>query len=214
MKKVFLVLTIMLFATQAIAFEAPNVPTEIALHKLKEGNYRFVNYQMKHPNESKSRRDKLIIGQHPFAVILTCSDSRVPPELIFDQGLGDIFVIRNAGNVIDEHIVGSVDYAVRHLGVNLVVVLGHEYCGAVGAAMKEDKESPSIESIKESIKPAVDKCKKENAYSYENVIKANARLGVKAILEDKTISEYMKKYDVKIIPAYYCIDTGEVEFLD
>lgn len=213
MKKIILTLVMMLFATQVYANTVPNVPAEIALHKLKEGNDRFTSYQMKHPNLQKARREKLIIGQHPFAVILTCSDSRVPPELLFDQGLGDLFVIRNAGNVLDEHVLGSIEYAVHHLGVNLVVVMGHESCGAVGAAMKEDKTSEAIESIIKSIKPAIEQSKEDKAYSYENVIKTNAKLGVKNIWEDQELSEYAKKHDLKIIPAYYNIGTGKVDFL-
>lgn len=213
MKKFVLILAMLLFSAQVWASTVPNLPAEIALDKLKKGNYRFYTYTMKHPYQDKVRREKLIVGQHPFAVILTCSDSRVVPEIIFDQGLGDIFVIRNAGNVLDEHAMGSIEYAVEHLGVNLVIVMGHESCGAVGAAMKEDKESPDIESIKEAIQPAIEACKKDNAYSYENVIRKHLQLVTDSVSEDKSLSEYMKKHDVKILPAYYSIQTGQVEFL-
>jgi len=213
MKRIVLTLVMLLFSTQVWASNIPNVPTEIALQMLKKGNYRFYSYTMKHPNQSKIRRDKLITGQHPYAVILTCSDSRVVPELIFDQGLGDLFVIRNAGNVFDEHVMGSIEYAVEHLGVNLVIVMGHESCGAVGAAMVDVKENNDIESIKDAIKPAIEACKKNNSYSYENVTKENTRQVTNSILEDETLARYMKKHDVKIVPAYYSIQTGQVEFL-
>lgn len=214
MKKLLLTLAVMLLSAQAWASSVPpNVPADIAVEKLKQGNARFVSYQMKHPNEMKARRDKLIVGQHPYAVILTCSDSRVPPELIFDQGLGDIFVIRNAGNVLDEHVMGSIEYAVHHLGVNLVVVMGHESCGAVGAAMKEDKELPDIEAIKESIAPAVKKCTDEKTLTYENVIKTHAKLSVEDIMCNQELSDYAKKHDFKVVPAYYSISTGKVDFL-
>jgi len=213
MKKIILIFGLMLFTTQAWAFETPNIPADIALAKLKDGNNRFVEYKMKHPNQQKVRRDKLINGQHPFAVILSCSDSRVPPELIFDQGLGDIFVIRNEGNLVDEHVLGSIEYAVHQFGVNLVIVMGHQFCGAVGAAMKDNKESPAIESIKKSIEPAIAKCKNDNAYSYENVTKTHAKLNADEILQDKDLCEYAKKHDLKIIPAYYNVDIGKVEFL-
>lgn len=214
MKKILLALVMVFFAANQVpAMTTPNLPAEVALHKLKDGNDRFLDMKMKHPNLEKSRRDKLINGQHPFAVVLTCSDSRVPPELIFDQGLGDIFVIRNAGNVLDEHVMGSIEYAVEHLGVNLVVVMGHESCGAVGAAMKEEKASPAIESLKTAIQPAVEDCKKQNAYSYENVIKTHAIMDVKAIEENEEIINYSKKRDIKIIPAYYSIGSGKVYFL-
>lgn len=213
MKKVFIILTMLLFSSQVWAGEVLSLPADVALQKLKDGNERFVSYEMKHPNVHKSRREKLINGQRPFAVILSCSDSRVVPEIIFDQGLGDIFVIRNAGNVLDEHVLGSIEYALHHLGVKLVIVLGHEFCGAVGTAMKEDKESPAIESIKESIKPAVDKCKEEKTYTYENVIKTHAKLDVEDILEDNELSGYISNHDIQVIPAYYSISTGKVEFL-
>lgn len=214
MKKLFLTLMIMLLGTSAFAFDVINVPVDIALQRLKNGNARFVDGAMKHPDISKSHRIKLLNGQHPFAVVVTCSDSRVVPEFIFDQGLGDIFVIRNAGNVIDEHVLGSIEYAVHHLGVNLVVVLGHESCGAVGAAMKEDKETPNIESIKESILPAVEKCKADKSYAYENVIKTNAKLSADEILQSEDIKKYYKTHDLKVIPAYYHLGTGEVDFLE
>lgn len=213
MKKLILTLTVMLFAAQAWAIRPPSLPGEIALQKLKDGNERFATFKMKHPNLSAEHRGRLANGQHPFAVIVSCSDSRIPPELIFDQGLGDIFVIRNAGNVLDEHVLGSINYAIEHLGVNLVVVMGHQFCGAVGAAMKEDKESPLIESIKESIKPAIEKCKENKNLDYDNVIKTNAKMNVDAILDDKELGEYIRKHDVKVLPAYYSISTGKVEFL-
>lgn len=214
MRKIFLVFIMMVFSAQAWANTVPNIPDDIALQMLKKGNYRFYSYTMKHPHQDKVHREKLIVGQHPFAIVVTCSDSRVVPELIFDQGFGDLFVIRNAGNVIDEHVLGSIEYAVKHLGVNLVVVMGHESCGAVGEAMKEDKSSPAVESIKDAIKPAVDACKKNNSYSYENVIREHAKLTAEAILQDNSLSEYMKKHDIEIIPAFYHIQTGQVEFLD
>lgn len=213
MKKFILTLALMLFTNASFAQDAPNLSADKALQKLKQGNKRFSQYHMKHPDEYKIKRKELIKGQHPFAAILSCSDSRVPTEIIFDQGLGDLFVIRNAGNVLDEHILGSIEYAVEHLGVNLVVVMGHESCGAVGAAMKADKESPSIESIKEAVEPAICKCKKENNYTYENVIKTHAKLDVEDILKDKELCEFAQKHDVKFIPAYYSITTGKVEFL-
>lgn len=213
MKKIILALSVLLISSQVWAVERPNLPADIAVQKLLQGNGRFSTYQMKHPNIQKARRQKLITGQHPFAVVVTCSDSRVAPEIIFDQGLGDIFVIRNAGNVLDEHVLGSIEYAVEHLGVNLVVVLGHQSCGAVGAAMKEETASPAIESIKKSIEPAICESKKQNTYSYENVIKTNAKLVSDKIWEDKEICEYAKKHDFKVIPAYYSINSGKVELL-
>lgn len=214
MKKIVLTLALMLCTGQVWANEGGNLPATSALQKLKQGNDRFVEMKMTHPDQSKVRLDEMVKGQHPYAVILACSDSRIPPEIIFDQGLGDLFVIRNAGNVLDKHVMGSIEYAVHHLGVNLVVVLGHESCGAVGAAMGKTKETPAIESLKKSIKPACTKCKKENLYTYENVVKVNAKLDAGAILKDKELSECVKTRGLKVVPAFYDLNSGKVEYLD
>lgn len=214
MKKFLLALMMILFfSTQVNAMTPPNVPAEVALSKLNAGNLRYAEYRLKHPNTDKTRREQLNKGQHPFAVIVTCSDSRVAPEIIFDQGLGDLFVIRNAGNVLDEHVLGSIEYAVEHLGVNLVIIMGHESCGAVGAAMKDEPASPAIESIKASIKPAIEKCKKEGTDSYENIIQTNAILVAKEIEKSPELAQYAKKHDIEILPAMYYIGSGQVKML-
>lgn len=213
MKKIILTIAMMLFATQVWASEVQNISADEALTKLKQGNELYVQMHLKHPDVSKARRDELVKGQHPFVAILSCSDSRVPTEIIFDQGLGDIFSIRNAGNVLDKHVVGSIEYAVHHLGINLVVILGHESCGAVGAAMQGGKESPEIQSLLNSIEPACTKCKKQGKYTYENVIKTHANMEVERLLKDKHLSKMVEERGVKIIPAYYNIHTGKVEFV-
>jgi len=213
MKKVIIIFALMFLSGQAWASEVGNLPAESALQKLMQGNERFVNSKMEHPNQTQARRGDLVKSQHPFAVILCCSDSRVPPEIIFDRGLGDLFVIRNAGEVDDEHVLGSVEYAVEHLGVNLVVVLGHKSCGAVGAAMTGEKDLSAIESIKKSIKPACNKCKEDHDYTYDHVIKENTRMVAKEIAKHKDLVEYTKKRGMKIVPAYYDLDTGKVEIL-
>ena len=110
------------------------VPPAEAISRLKEGNERYTRGNPQHPHESSEERTQLAKSQHPFAVVLGCADSRVPPEIVFDQGLGDLFVLRVAGNVIDDHSLGSIEYAVDHLAVRLIVVLGHQRCGAVKAA--------------------------------------------------------------------------------
>lgn len=213
MRKIIIALILLFCANHVFAHEIQNVSADIALVKLKQGNERFVKFHMKHPDECKSLRENLVRSQHPFAAILSCSDSRVPTEIIFDQGLGDIFVIRNAGNVVDEHTLGSIEYAVEHLGVNLVVIMGHESCGAIGAAMKDEKESEAIESIKESIEPAIEQCKKTNQLTAENVVKTHVLLDIEEILKDKGLWQYMEKHNVKIVPAYYNLKTGKVDFL-
>src|SRR5437899_1684360 len=114
--------------------DQPSVAPAEAISKLKEGNGRYTSGNVQHPGQTAERRTELANTQHPFAAIVSCSDSRVPPEIVFDQGLGDLFVVRVAGNVIDDHALGSIEYAVDHLGVRLIVVLGHQSCGAVKAA--------------------------------------------------------------------------------
>src|SRR5438876_10670259 len=114
--------------------DQPSVAPSEAISRLKEGNGRYAGGNLQHPGQTTERRAELANTQHPFATIVSCSDSRVPPEIVFDQGLGDLFVVRVAGNVIDDHALGSIEYAVDHLGVRLIVVLGHQSCGAVKAA--------------------------------------------------------------------------------
>src|SRR5436305_10408878 len=114
--------------------DQPVVPPAEAMSRLKEGNGRYTNGNPQHPRQSSEEREKLTKSQHPFAIVLGCADSRVPAEIVFDQGLGDLFVVRVAGNVIDDQSLGSIEYAVDHLAVRLIVVLGHQRCGAVKAA--------------------------------------------------------------------------------
>lgn len=125
------------------------------MQKLIDGNKRYVEGKFIHPNQSAERRMELSKDQNPFAVILSCSDSRVPPEIIFDQGIGDLFIIRVAGNIISNEVLGSIEYAVEHLDVGLVVVLGHERCGVVSAAVAGGEVHKHISSLVEAILPAV-----------------------------------------------------------
>lgn len=213
MKKIILLLALICCTNIAKASELDNISADKALLMLKQGNERFVHMRLKHPHDTGKRREELVKGQHPFAILVACSDSRVPDELIFDQGLGDIFVIRNAGNILDEHVIGSMEYAVEHLGVNLVVIMGHESCGAIAATMQNAKGSEYIQSIEKSIRPAIEQAKKEHNETAENITKDNAKLGVQCALEQsETLQEAVKK-GVKIIPAYYHLKTGKVEFL-
>ncbi len=128
---------------------------EEALALLKEGNERFVTGQLKPKNLSAEDRQRLLEGQHPYAVILCCSDSRVAPELLFDSGLGELFVIRNAGNVVDEAVLGSIEYATEHLGTPLVVVLGHTCCGAVTATCEGGELPGNIQALAKRIRPSI-----------------------------------------------------------
>ncbi len=205
--------TIILSGMKVSASTFENLSSEEALKKLIDGNTRFVELEMQHPDETKNRRSEMMKGQHPFVVILSCSDSRVPPEIIFDQGLGDIFEIRNAGNVLDKHTIGSIEYAVMHLGVKLIVIMGHQDCGAVAATLSGTHETKYIESLKRSIEPAVKKCEKEGNVSSDAVVKAHVILDIQELLsQDTELNKYMIENNVKIVPAYYHLDSGKVEF--
>lgn len=198
----------------ALAEDAASVPAAEALNRLVEGNQRFVAGTATHPHQSVDRRTQLAQGQKPFAIILTCSDSRVAPELYFDQGLGDLFVIRNAGNVVDDHVLGSIEYAVEHLHVGLIVVVGHEKCGAVAAAVAGGKVPGHIGSIVESISPAVAKSRAQPGDKTDNAVRANARHSSDGVAHAQPIIEAAtREGKVKVVAARYDLATGKVEIL-
>lgn len=199
----------------AIASEASKITADEALQKLKVGNEHYLNFKLKHPDQSVKKRMELTKGQVPFAIILSCSDSRVPPEVVFDQGLGDLFVIRVAGNVIDDNIIGSIEYAVEHLGTPLVVVVGHEKCGAVSAAVNGVEQVCHIQSLVKAIQPAVNQAKKEKGDLIDNSIRTNVKLVAASLKKSEPIlAEFVHSGKVKVVEAYYHLDTGKVDFVD
>lgn len=197
------------------------VTAEQALEMLKAGNQRFVRGESKHPHESDRWRRKLVDGQKPIATILGCSDSRVSPELIFDEGLGDLFVIRVAGNIVDEDVTASIEYAVEHLDTHLVVVLGHEHCGAVTAAMKQlDADEPKelsslVKRLHDSIfehhdgEPDV-----TDRSEISTAVCKNVMCGARELSECPDLCVCMKKHKVKIVGAVYDLETGQVRWID
>jgi len=153
-------------------------------------------------------------GQHPFAIVLACADSRLSPEIIFDQGLGDLFVIRNAGNLLDDHVIGSIEYAVEHLHVPLIVVLGHTKCGAVTAAVAGGEAPGHLKSIVESLQAAVAMAKQKPGDPVDNAVRINARLEANTLTQTEPIvAELVKTGKVTVVAARYDIATGAVEFL-
>lgn len=216
MKNILIVFVLMVlcFGSVAQANDSAGVSADEALKKLNDGNARFSHMRLKHPDVSKRRIQEIEAAQHPFVAMLSCSDSRVSPEIIFDQGLGDIFEIRNAGNVLDDQVIGSVEYAIAHLGVKLVVVMGHEHCGAIAATAHPDNEDKFIASITRFIKPSFEKAKYQKGDILENTSLNNAKAAAKGMLEQNpVIADYVKNHGVKVVPAYYCLHTGRVEFL-
>jgi carbonic anhydrase len=192
----------------------PPGPDE-ALARLMEGNKRYVAGSLSHPNQSLDRRGEVAKGQAPFAIILGCADSRVGPELLFDQGLGDLFVVRVAGNVLNDNALGSIEYAAEHLHSPLVVVLGHQKCGAVEATLKGGAAPGQIGSLVRAIQPAVDKVKGQPGDPLDNAIKANVELVVSQLRASKPIlTELAEHGKLKIVGARYKLDSGEIEWFD
>ncbi|MFA6549296.1 MAG: carbonic anhydrase [Candidatus Margulisiibacteriota bacterium] len=191
-----------------------------ALAILLKGNQRFVKGQVVRPHQSAENRVKTAKeGQKPIAAILGCSDSRVPPEMIFDAGLGDIFVVRLAGNVTGKEVLGSLEYAVEHLGVKLILVLGHTKCGAVTAVAKQEKVTGNLIAIANEIKPAVDKTKAAHKdLAVEKLIlesiKANVQQSIDKMLSSSSLlRERLQAGDIKIVGGLYDLETGAVAIL-
>jgi carbonic anhydrase len=202
----------MLTANQTY-YSVDNLTAEAALQELKEGNDRYVLDHMEHPHEGAQRRIDLSIAQHPFAIILGCADSRVVPELIFDQGVGDLFVLRVAGHIADEAVIASIEFAVEHLGTRLVVVLGHERCGAVIAAINHAFSEGKLNSLISYIDPAVRAAQSMEGDVVSNTINAHVHLMVESLQSTAPIlSHEVKLGRLKIVPAYYSLVTGKVNF--
>ncbi len=191
------------------------VNADDALARLREGNARYVAGNARHANNDPARRSSLTAGQAPYACILGCADSRVPPELVFDEGLGDLFTVRVAGNIFSPEVAGSIEYAVVHLGVQLVVVLGHQSCGAVGAALADMDTPGDINALIKAIVPACEEAKGLEGDALTNAVKINARNMAQALLaREPALADARRKGTVRIVPAYYKLDSGEVEFAD
>ena len=199
------------------AQHAPTTPSpdpDAAWKDLQAGNARYVAGKLGHPRQTTERRAEVAAGQHPFAVILSCADSRVPPEMVFDQGLGDLFTARVAGNVATDDVVASLEYAVVHLGPKLIVVLGHERCGAVDAALKGGPPEGHLAVLLDRIQPAVKSSKGQTGDALDNAVKANALLVADQLRKSAPIlSEKIKNGSIKIVAARYDLDTGKVEQL-
>jgi carbonic anhydrase len=196
------------------------ISADHALEHLREGNRRFVAGTSNIDETlSGARRAALVGGQSPLAVILACSDSRVPVELIFDQGLGDLFVIRVAGNIVAPSQIGSVEFAAARLGTQLVVVLGHSNCSAVEATLKElaqdqHQRSPNLSAIVDRIRPAIESLMGDEV-SLQDAVTANVRQSVSQLQNGSQILEQMiEAGDLTIVGAEYSIESGDVTFMD
>ena len=185
-----------------------------ALGRLLEGNKRFVAGTPHHPDHITDIRRGLVNGQEPLAAVLTCADSRVPPVDVFDQGLGDLFVVRVAGNLINDHILGSIEYAVSHLHTPLVMVMGHSSCGAVTAVAQGVKLSGHIASLTPPIDTALKRAKGREGDLVNNAAKELAMSTAKQIaLSEPIIGDMVHENKVLVVASYYDLDTGEVNLL-
>ncbi len=190
------------------------VSPEIALQALKDGNNRFVTGKSIRPHQDASRIKELVSGQKPFAVIVGCSDSRVPSEIIFDQGLGDLFIVRTAGQVSSNASFGSIEFANSVLGAQLIVVLGHTQCGAVAAACKLPEVPGQIVTLINAIKPAAKLAKHQHGDEIENAVKINVALQVEQLSNlEPVLTKSTRSNKTIIVGAVYDLETGKVNFL-
>ncbi len=185
--------------------------TEIR-QRLADGNQRFVEDKLDGKLQTSSRRDELTSGQEPYAIVLSCADSRVVPELAFDTGLGELFVVRVAGNIANSSSMASIEYAVAHCGSTVIVVLGHQSCGAVTAAISGGDNGYNLNHLLGHITPAISAS--PDGAAVNDVVKKNAELTAEELKNrSKIIGDAVKSGTVEIIPAYYNLDSGKVDFL-
>lgn len=187
--------------------------SDAALKKLLEGNNRYVNDASVTPSDLGEKREETFNKQSPFAIVVGCSDSRVAPEIVFDQTIGDLFVVRVAGNVIGPIELESIEFAADKLASPLIVILGHQKCGAVKAVLS-GKGEDDIASIAPYIQKAVDETKNLPGNHLANAIKANVENGIKELKKNRIIAALLKAKKLKIVGAYYELESGKVELLD
>ena len=205
---------------QAPKTAAPASP-EAALQRLLDGNLRFVSGRLSDDGEGPRRRAEVAQAQNPFAVVLTCADSRLAPEILFDQGLGDLFVVRVAGNVLDDALLGSIEYGVLHLGARVIMVVGHERCGAVQAAVEaldagasEADMQTSIPALVAAIAPAIDAARVRSGALLDTAVDENAMHSARQILaRSPLLKARTASGALKVVAARYDLDDGKVRLL-
>lgn len=219
-------LSMLTLSFPSFAKEKSNESSDNSLQIMKEGNQRFVSGQSIHVHQDLETLKNLVKGQNPKCIIVSCADSRVPPEIIFDQGLGDIFSIRTAGNVMSDYEEGSVEYAVEHLKTPLVIVMGHQGCGAIQAMLDSPEvfDGEQVNKIVDHVSKIVEKLKsedeekqvlKESGKNSNLAVVANVTNGVKQLRQsDPILKDAYEKGEINIIGAVYHLDSGVVEFLD
>ncbi len=213
--KIKIVISLLLVHSTYLFAQQKVIPSE-ALHKLKEGNQRFVSGNSIKPRQDFNRIKEVSTGQNPFAIIVGCSDSRVPNEIIFDQGLGDLFIVRTAGQVSTYASWGSIEFAEELLGSKLIVVLGHTKCGAVNAAVTLPEVPGHIITLINAIKPAVERAKQKDAtHLLDTSIRENIIMQVEQLKAlEPVLAKRVREKSIMIVGALYDLDSGKVEFFE
>lgn len=211
MRTIFLAIIVgVIQAANLIA--AVEMSSDIALERLMQGNQRYVKDLGACPNCNEYQRAAIKSSQNPFAIILGCSDSRVPPEIIFDQGIGDLFTVRVAGNIAGTSELESLEYAVKHMNACLIVVLGHENCGAVQAVLEDN--AADFPEIARMITPAVTMARQGKQNDLSAAVKANVRIVMENIKKADVIKDILKQRNIKVVGGYYHLATGAVEIVE
>ncbi len=182
------------------------------IQRLKDGNERFVQDKLDGQLQDSSRREALTSGQDPYAIVLSCADSRVVPEFAFDTGLGELFVIRVAGNVATTESIASIEYAVAHIGTSVLVVLGHQNCGAVTAAVSGGDNGYNLNQLLSHLIPAISAA--GEGADINTVVRKNAELTVEALkTRSPIISDAVESGKLRVVPAYYNLESGRIDLL-
>lgn len=205
-------------ATASPTGSSPGSP-KAAYERLMEGNRRWVTGALQHPDRDPTRRELLATKQQPYGVVLSCIDSRVPPELVFDTGLGDLFVMRTGGVAVGPIVTGSVEYGPMTSGTPLIVVLGHQRCGAVSAAYKALREGEplpgNLQAIERALRPAYEQSVRQSGGDpVETMAKAQVKLTADALRGNRDLAPMVGKGDLAVVSAYYSLDTGKVDILN
>jgi carbonic anhydrase len=198
----------LVFPDQAVAKD--DMTPDQALQQLMDGNQRFLTGKRQNPRQDMARLREVAKTQKPFAAILSCADSRVPSEILFDQGFGDLFICRVAGNIATPEEIGSLEFGSLVLGSKVIMVMGHKRCGAVDATIKGAQVPGQIASLLDAIRPAVGRAKKETGDQLENTTKANVLVQVEKLKSSPVITQLIQEGKLKVVGGYYDLDTGAV----
>ncbi len=212
--RLWTLITLLIAAPITTVFSVPSSEQpDISLKRLMDGNNRYANDASMLPSDLSEKREETLSKQTPFAIVVGCSDSRVAPEIVFDQTIGDLFVVRVAGNVIGPLELDSIEFAADKLEVPLIVILGHQKCGAVAAVLSGKAKDDDIASIAPYIQSAVDETKRMPGDPLVNAIKANVVNGIKELKKNRMIASLVKSKRLNIVGAYYELNSGKVELL-